>query len=76
VAFNEAAARMKALSVGVALSFGAAGLVGAWWWSPVHAQQMPRHEPVKKAKIEQWEKELSFQCAEAPRSPVNPIATF
>ena len=43
---------MKALSVGVAVAFGAAGLAGAVWWSTVHAQQIPRHEPVKKAQIE------------------------
>jgi Flp pilus assembly protein CpaB len=54
---------MKALSVGVAVAFGAAGLAGAVWWSTVHAQQIPRHEPVKKAQIEQWKKELS-----SPRS--------
>ena len=50
---------MKALSVGVTVALAAAGLAGAWWWSPVRAQQVPKHEPVKKAQIEQWKKELS-----------------
>ena len=49
---------MKTLSVGLAIALGAAGLAGAWYLSTVHAQQVPRHEPVKKKQIEQWKKEL------------------
>ena len=50
---------MKASSVGLAVALGSAGLAGAWWLSTVQAQQVPAHEPVKKAQIEQWKKELS-----------------
>src|SRR5262247_203579 len=51
--------RTKASFVGLAVAVGSVGLAGAWWLSTVHAQQVPRHEPVKKAQIEQWKKELS-----------------
>ena len=51
---------MKAMSAGVvAAALGAAALAGAWCWPAVHAQQAPGREPVRKAQIDQWKKELS-----------------
>ncbi len=51
---------MRLLIARAAVAVGVAGVAGAGLWPAVRAQQAPAsHQPVKKAQIEQWKKELS-----------------